>query len=190
MRDGDSFAKQFGGATGNDEDSLVLTIKKYLNGSLSTEKVDFYLADFRFSDNTQDYIVDEWTYVDLSSLGQADSLSFTLSSSDNGQFGMNTPAYFCIDEVITNKTTTAIQDVSNLALSFYPNPVKNLLIIDNMELTESTLYLYDFNGNLIQTQKLEETQTSVDVSNWSNGIYKAVIKLNNGELFFKNILKK
>jgi len=190
MRDGDSFSKKFGGATGNDEDSLVLTIRKYLNGSLSTEQVDFYLADFRFSDNAQDYIVNEWTYVDLSSLGQADSLSFTLSSSDNGQFGMNTPAYFCIDDVITNKTTTSIQEVSNLKVSFYPNPVKNLLIIDNMEPTESILYLYDFNGSLIHAEKLEGNSTSVDVSNWTNGMYKAVIKSNDGQLFFKNILKK
>jgi hypothetical protein len=61
--------------------------------------VDAYLADFRVSDNSQDYVVDDWTFVDLGTLGTVDSLSFELSSSDTGDFGMNTPAYFALDNL-------------------------------------------------------------------------------------------
>ena len=57
MKNGDAFAKKFGGTTGNDSDWFKLTINAYQNGNLKTEKVEFYLADFRFSDNSQDYIV-------------------------------------------------------------------------------------------------------------------------------------
>jgi hypothetical protein len=59
--------------------------------------VEFYLADFRFADNSQDYILDSWGFVDLSALGTVDFLEFDLSSSDNGAFGMNTPGYFALD---------------------------------------------------------------------------------------------
>jgi hypothetical protein len=62
--------------------------------------VEFYLADFRFENNGEDYIVDTWEYVDLSSLGVVNKLEFSLGSSDVGAWGMNTPAYFVIDTIV------------------------------------------------------------------------------------------
>jgi hypothetical protein len=61
---------------------------------MPTGKVEFYLADFR---NGKSLIVKDWTYVDLSSLKLVDRIKCTLTSSDNGDYGMNTPGYFCID---------------------------------------------------------------------------------------------
>jgi hypothetical protein len=95
MKNGDAFAKKFGGTNGNDSDWFKLTINAYQNGNLKTEKVEFYLADFRFADNSKDYMVKDWTFVNLTSLGGLDSLKFTLTSSDTNQFGLKTPAFFC-----------------------------------------------------------------------------------------------
>jgi hypothetical protein len=100
MRDGDSFAKKFGGASGDDPDFFKLTIRGQDAGASNTGAVDFYLADYRFADNAFDHIVDEWTWVDLRGLGpDVKTLHFDLASSDVGQFGVNTPAYFTIDHV-------------------------------------------------------------------------------------------
>ena len=96
---GDSFAKQFGGASGDDPDWFKLTVEGIAFDGTSTGAVDFYLADYRFSDNSQDYLVDDWSWVDLSSLGSVYALEFSLSSSDVGDWGMNTPAYFALDDV-------------------------------------------------------------------------------------------
>lgn len=102
MRDGDAFAKKFGGPTGNDPDFFLLTIRGRDVSLAPTGQVGFYLADFRSANNALDYIVDEWTAVDLSSFGNGTAtVEFTLSSSDNGAFGMNTPAYFAVDRVQT-----------------------------------------------------------------------------------------
>jgi hypothetical protein len=98
MRDGSGFSKKFGGATGNDTDWFKLTIQGW-NGGSSVGSADFYLADYRFSDNSRDYIVDSWAFVDLSSLGAVDKLTFGLTSSDNSFGYMNTPAYFALDNV-------------------------------------------------------------------------------------------
>ncbi len=98
MVNGSDFSKQFGGESGDDSDWFKLSITG-ANGGSTTGMVDFYLADYRFTDNSQNYIVDDWTFVNLSSLGTVDSLSFELSSSDNGDFGMNTPAYFALDNL-------------------------------------------------------------------------------------------
>ena len=101
MRDGSAFSKQFGGATGDDPDFFLLTVTGLdaLGAAIGT--VDFYLADFRFDDNSQDYLVYTWTEVDLSSLAGASSLSFGLTGSDVGAFGLNTPAYFALDNLRT-----------------------------------------------------------------------------------------
>lgn len=112
MKNGDAFAKKFGGTTGNEPDYFKLTINAFKNGSLKTEKVDFYLADFRFTDNALDYIVKDWTYVNLEILGNLDSLQFTLTSSDTGQFGMNTPAFFCVDNITTNADTATFENLN------------------------------------------------------------------------------
>ncbi|MCG6909095.1 MAG: DUF4465 domain-containing protein, partial [Deltaproteobacteria bacterium] len=100
IRDGYFAAKKFGGDTGDDPDYFLLTITGKDMGGNTTGTVAFYLADYRFADNAEDYIVDDWTLVDLKSLGDVKSIEFSLSSSDNDLvFGMNTPAYFAIDSI-------------------------------------------------------------------------------------------
>jgi hypothetical protein len=92
MRDGDYFGKVFGdslAASGhsnvNDgtdgKDWFLLTAVGFSGGNPTTNKVEFYLADYRFSNDALDYIVDEWKWVDLSPLGNVDSVQFFLTSS-------------------------------------------------------------------------------------------------------------
>ena len=101
MRDGDAFAKKFGGASGNDPDFFKLTITALDPAAVPIGSLDFFLADYRFASNADDYILNSWAEVDLSMLGEGvDALRFSLTSSDNGTFGMNTPAFFAIDNVI------------------------------------------------------------------------------------------
>jgi hypothetical protein len=100
MTNGDSFAKQFGGPTGDDPDWFLLTVYGLDSGYARTgDSAEFYLADYRFADNSQDYIVADWTWFDLTGLGVVSGLEFELSSTDNGSFGMNTPAYFAMDNL-------------------------------------------------------------------------------------------
>lgn len=40
-----------------------------------------------------------WTKVDLSRLGQVDRLTFAIDSNDAGQWGVNAPAYFALDDL-------------------------------------------------------------------------------------------
>lgn len=85
MSNGDSFAKKF-----DADDWFKLTINGYLNGDGIDTQVEVYLAkDGKY--------IGQWTYVDLTQFGSVDALTFSLSSTDNGSYGMNTPAYFCLD---------------------------------------------------------------------------------------------
>lgn len=115
MRDGDSFAKKFGGATGDDPDYFKVTFTGYddvgMQGN-TTGTIDYYLADFRFSDNSMDYIVDEWENLDLSGLGSIRSVGLSFETTDVGEFGPNTPFYVAIDNV--SFTVTPVPEPSTL----------------------------------------------------------------------------
>lgn len=100
MLQGDAFAKKFGGPTGDDPDFFKLSIYATdANGMALPASVEFYLADFRFADNSLDYVLDDWMPLDLSLFAKAKKLHFNLASSDIGLFGMNTPAYFVLDNL-------------------------------------------------------------------------------------------
>ena len=55
--------------------------------------------------------LNDWTFFDLSSLGEVQSVYFTLNSTDTGAYGMNTAAYFCIDKFMVEDVPTAISTV-------------------------------------------------------------------------------
>lgn len=120
MENGDFFAKQFGGTSGDDPDFFDLILTGYTapnaTGSV-TGSVTFRLADFTFADNTQDYIVDTWTSVDLTGLGPAASVGLSWDSSDVGGFGINTPTYVAIDNLeIIPEPGTLLLTCAGLAL--------------------------------------------------------------------------
>lgn len=46
-----------------------------------------------------DYVLTDWVRWDLSSLGEVTKVEFNITSTDSGNYGMNTPAYFAYDDV-------------------------------------------------------------------------------------------
>lgn len=192
MKDGDAFAKKFGGPSGNDPDFFLLSIRKYLNGQLYPQTIEVYLADFRFANNAQDYIISEWTYVDLQSLGNVDSLEFTLSSSDVGSFGMNTPAYFCLDEFTTKNEVTAISDLSldKSQVSLYPSFVQRDIHISNKTNSNLELTLIDALGNVLVKRNISAGSSNLNLEFLSSGYYTAIVS-NKGKLLSTyNLLKQ
>ena len=75
--------------TENDKFTLII---KGFNGENETGTIEFLLADGLD-------VVNTWQQVDLSKLGKVTSIKFSLSSTDASQYGMNTPAYFCLDQL-------------------------------------------------------------------------------------------
>ena len=71
-----------------------LKARAYANGTLVGER-EIMLADFT---EGHSYMMDDWTYVDLSWIENADSLDFIALSNDSGNWGINTPMYFCMDD--------------------------------------------------------------------------------------------
>lgn len=97
METGDQFAKKF---SHEDKDWFKLIIIGYDKDGKETKTIEHYMADFRTADAKG--ISKTWEKVDLTELGKVNKVVFKMDSSDSGQWGMNTPAYFCMDEITIN----------------------------------------------------------------------------------------
>ncbi len=74
-----------------DKDQFILIITGY-NNNTPVNSMSVKLA------NGMD-ILNTWKEVDLTPLGLVTKINFTVSSTDQGPYGMNTPAYFCLDQL-------------------------------------------------------------------------------------------
>ena len=86
MKNGSDFGRPFG-----PDDRCTLTIHGVSNGAVVGEVSVDLAADGK--------ILDTWKTVDLSSIGQCSGMYFTMTSTDTGDWGMNNPAYFAIDDM-------------------------------------------------------------------------------------------
>ncbi len=193
IRDGNQFSKKFGGEDGNDPDFFKLEIQKYSNGVLAPQVVEFYLADYRFEDNSEDYIVDDWQWVDLTSLGNVDSLHFTLSSTDVGDFGINTPLFFSIDnlEIGTEiSTNTDNLELMTNQLRVYPNPAISEITLALPKIASaSNLQIFDGLGREVLHQVINPAQNSIDISSLDVGTYFLQVRAINQTQFYTIFIK-
>ena len=194
MRDGDGFAKKFGGTDGTEPDFFKIEIQKYSNGQLAPQTVEFYLADFRSDDDSEDYIVNDWQWVDLTSLGNVDSLQFTMSSTDLGDYGINTPLFFAIDNLaISEEISTSNENITltNEAIKFYPNPVINEIIIDFEETgMPGNVQIFDMLGRPLIQQSFGPNQNRVDVSRLIVGTYILQVVSSEGKYSSSTFVKQ
>jgi hypothetical protein len=195
MKYGDSFEPAF---TAHNKDWFKLMIRKYYGGVLTTDSSLVYLADFRYTDTTQNYILNNWMWVDLTSLGNTDSLWFSLTSSQTGSLGMNTPAFFCLDNLTLN-TASQTTDIKNYLaesdLNAYPNPTVNEteIVFTTTVSTPINMKLIDLLGNEILSQKAQSfaglNKFRIDVSYLPVGIYYVTLHAGNN-LLTKKLIKQ
>ena len=189
MKLGDSFAKKFGGVTGNDPDYFKVTIKGYKGGVLTIDSVPFYLADFRFANNTLDYLVDTWQWVNTSTLGNVDSIKFFMYSSDVGSFGINTPLFFGIDNFTTTQSSVGIhENVFALNFNVYPNPFNSSLNISVENESLVNVKILDVAGKIVFENEFTEMQSTLNLEALESGIYFLQITSNN-KIAIKKLIK-
>ncbi|MGZ3921212.1 MAG: T9SS type A sorting domain-containing protein [Bacteroidia bacterium] len=172
MKFGDSFAKKFGGTTGNDPDWFKITAKGYLNGNMKADSAEFYLADYRFTNNASDYIVQNWQWFNTSVLNTVDSVKFFMYSSDVGQFGINTPLFFSLDNVTVTYSAVGIPENQNaLNLQVYPNPFNGTLYFKTETDQTVNILVSDITGKNVAEDKLENGKNHINLSFLEKGIY-------------------
>ncbi len=103
MAVGDGFAHKF------EQGSWFAVNAIGFNGSTQTGTVTFYLGDYRSTVEADHYILDTWQWMDLRPLGKVTKVRFTLDGSDKGTYGLNTAAYFVMDDFNCERDMTQAQ---------------------------------------------------------------------------------
>jgi hypothetical protein len=100
MRDGD----QYGFSPPLPPGGWFATTATGKLGATTTGSATFFLADLR--GGSPPGILSGWSWFDLAPLGVVDRVEFSFDGSDKGTFGLNTPAYFALDDL----TVTAVPE--------------------------------------------------------------------------------
>jgi hypothetical protein len=192
MLNGDFFGKQFGSvnnASGlpdgtNGEDYFKVWIVGVNNEMQRTDSVEFYLADYRFENNEEDYIINSWTKVNLTSLGSVRHLVFRFESSDMSGIYINTPAYFAIDDFYVSNTLNLDKKVA-LTFKIFPNPTNNVIQINDFS---GKVKIHNFEGK--ELLNLDYSKNSnIDISSFKKGIYIVHLFDENGNVSTQKITK-
>ena len=185
MHDGDATATAFGGPTGNDPDWVKLTATGKNASGHTVGTAEIYLADYRFSNNEEDYILNTWEWFDLSTLGAVHTISFSLSSSKNDSYGMITPAYFCIDDFNGEAPDDGIEE-NELNIAVYPNPAHDFVTVETHgRASLQGIEIYDITGHCV----LKSSESKIDINALPEGIYFITVVTEN-QKFVEKIIKK
>ena len=159
---GDDFANPL-----TNEGDFFKVIAHGVKADNSVETAEFMLAEFKNGALQQ---TTEWTWWDLSSLGTIKEVYFTMESSDTGQWGMNTPAYFCIDRIMASDPVASgieeNQAVSNTTEIYYA--ANNIYVATT---NAKAVKVYSINGVEVLSQIVGEGTTTIPTATLPNGIY-------------------
>ena len=88
---------------------------------------------------------------------------------------------------------TEIKEAKDISLSFevFPNPTTDFLKLktDTYSNKDLTYHLYQLNGKIIETKKIEETETSISMTHLASGVYFLKITELDKELKIFQIIK-
>ncbi|HVX11301.1 MAG TPA: MBG domain-containing protein [Pirellulales bacterium] len=117
MKNGDQFENKFG-----PNDYLELDITGYnapygdnADGTAGTTGSEVGEVTYDLAKGTD--ILNQWHTIDLSSLAGSESLVFSLRSSQNGDFGINTPTYFAVDNLVESSAGQGLTISDGLKLN-------------------------------------------------------------------------
>ena len=139
-------------------------------------------------------------WINLTSLGNVDSLTFSMHSSQNGAYGMNTPAFFCIDNLTLNTNYDTLETgIKNYftqnSLNLYPNPAvtETEIVYSTTTSVPVSMKVIDLLGNELIEQKAQSytgiNKFKIEISTLPAGVY--YVTLNAGNNFMtKKLIKQ
>ena len=160
MSEGDSYTKAF--AAG---DYMKVIFTGYDAEDNATGTVDCYLADYTSADEANHYMLTQWQWVDLSSLGNVVKLTVGISASQSG-----VPTYVCLDQLGASKPSglNKVVDADD-EIAVYPVPTTDVLHVSGIG-EKSSVNIYSINGQLVGTYVVGEREP-INVSALASGMY-------------------
>lgn len=161
---GDSYARAF-------RNGDKLTVTAHGVAPDKTEKtVEFDLASYANGNLT---INRSWSYVDLSELGTVDEIYFTMTTTDVGDYGANTPLYFAMDKLTVKESASNalnMPSVGEAAITY--DRASHIVRVQGADFAMIT----DVAGSIVMSGESSE----FDISGLGAGVY--IVKAGNSTL--------
>jgi len=138
----------------------------------STTEKEIYLADYRSANVAERFVVTDWKWYNLSSLGAVTKVSISIDSSRKNNFGLTIPAYFCMDSFGATDAATGIHDnqiMSAGEIKVYPNPFTEYIIVKSDR--NQTMKLFNISGQCLINTNITSGENRIDVQSLSKGTY-------------------
>ena len=157
--------------------------------------------DLEGSSLYQWYRADATNGSNETAISGATSLSYTLGSNDRNKFirFSVTPIAQSGDHLQGNKTygpysdeiavSTGINDILNKELRLYPNPVHDILHLENLKQVEK-IQLFNLSGKAILVLDSPNQSAELNCNGLTKGTYLLVFKLEDGSKLSKKIVKQ
>lgn len=144
--------------------SITATAVDADGGKTSVTKI---LAEYRNGKLEQS---DKWEWFDLSSLGKAEQIIFTMDSSDKSYGYMNTPAYFCLDRLtVTTDDLSGVEESKAVSSEFKIYAAGGTLNIEAP--TAAVAAIYSMSGTQVRTAQVAEGYNTVQIADLPAGVY-------------------
>ncbi|MFO8088063.1 MAG: T9SS type A sorting domain-containing protein [Bacteroidales bacterium] len=131
----------------------------------------------------------QWVDCDnhFSHISGADGQHYT--ASQNGSYAVILSDSLCSDTSACHSITDVgiFSEQSNNNVVYYPNPVKDILVIEIS--TPTTFKLYDLLGNKVMAGMLSSGRNTIDLSKHTPGMYIIVFELPGHSLFDKILVQ-
>jgi 1,4-alpha-glucan branching enzyme len=147
------------------------------------------------------YLADDQSGTQETVIQGANSLEYTISRDDVGRYVRFavTPVATSGDILTGNKVysdysqqidyATGIEDIVDGELSIYPNPVNDLLHLDNLKQVKR-INLYNLSGKIIIYKHNPDSNEILDLSFLNQGIYIIVFDLEDGSQLTRKVIKQ
>ncbi|AEV31182.1 hypothetical protein Oweho_0160 [Owenweeksia hongkongensis DSM 17368] len=110
-----------------------------------------------------------------------------------GKYRVCAMAYFECTEVTVCDSLVAgeisLSEEGFVGVAIYPNPTNGVLNLENLP-KHSSVKLYNLNGKLLLQEAFNDEKASLDLSQFSKGVYLLELQNNRGESGFRKIVKE
>ncbi len=93
--------------------------------------------------------------------------------------------YFSTDSILVNNKGINKEDIS---IHIFPNPCDKIINIEINNINNGRLEIYDINSKLIYQEVIQTKSNTIDVSNYTSGLYFVLVKQNGSSIIEKLIV--
>ena len=164
----------YGTATGTADIDLSTTDQKIFTGTVN---LSAGALKFRLNHNN-DYNWGGTNFPSGQSTMGKEEIQIISSGTYDVIFNLKNGAY-------TFSTVLKTKDIDANSIKIYPNPTKDMITFSEKV---SNVLVYDQSGKVIYVN--DKNTDTIDLSNFSSGLYKVTFKNRNGSVQIKNVIKK